>query len=87
MTEKAAVSLVLQPFLAALHYLHTRDIIHRDIKPENLLFAHGKQIKVAGDSTFGHDGLPVVSILSCSILTLRHWRLCTLRGCQILVWQ
>eukprot|EP00193_Tetraselmis_chui_P003535 CAMPEP_0177770836 /NCGR_PEP_ID=MMETSP0491_2-20121128/11184_1 /TAXON_ID=63592 /ORGANISM="Tetraselmis chuii, Strain PLY429" /LENGTH=421 /DNA_ID=CAMNT_0019288171 /DNA_START=212 /DNA_END=1477 /DNA_ORIENTATION=- len=47
MTEKAAVSLVLQPFLAALHYLHTRDIIHRDIKPENLLFAHGKQIKVA----------------------------------------
>eukprot|EP00873_Tetraselmis_striata_P029525 jgi/Tetstr1/449789/TSEL_036853.t1 len=47
MTEKAAVSLVLQPFLAALHYLHTRDIIHRDIKPENLLFAQGKQMKVA----------------------------------------
>mmetsp|Transcript_31682 Transcript_31682/g.90025 ORF Transcript_31682/g.90025 Transcript_31682/m.90025 type:complete len:481 (+) Transcript_31682:108-1550(+) len=47
LSEKAAVSLVLQPFLAALHYLHTKKIIHRDIKPENLLFAAGKQMRVA----------------------------------------
>jgi len=50
LSEKAAVSLVLQPFLAALHYLHTKKIIHRDIKPENLLFAAGKQMRVAGRS-------------------------------------
>lgn len=29
MTERMAVSLVLQPFLAALHYLHTAGIAHR----------------------------------------------------------
>eukprot|EP00191_Tetraselmis_sp_GSL018_P009462 CAMPEP_0177601282 /NCGR_PEP_ID=MMETSP0419_2-20121207/14156_1 /TAXON_ID=582737 /ORGANISM="Tetraselmis sp., Strain GSL018" /LENGTH=585 /DNA_ID=CAMNT_0019094497 /DNA_START=318 /DNA_END=2076 /DNA_ORIENTATION=- len=47
LTEKGAVSMVLQPFLAALHYLHSRGIIHRDIKPENLLFAQCKLLKVA----------------------------------------
>jgi aurora kinase len=31
--ERTCVALVLQPFLLALHYLHSRGISHRDIKP------------------------------------------------------
>ncbi|EFJ49328.1 hypothetical protein VOLCADRAFT_32796, partial [Volvox carteri f. nagariensis] len=45
--ERQAVNLVLQPFLTALHYLHTLGIVHRDIKPENVLFAEGKILKLA----------------------------------------
>ncbi|GLC75256.1 hypothetical protein PLESTF_001614000 [Pleodorina starrii] len=45
--ERQAVNLVLQPFLTALHYLHTQGIVHRDIKPENVLFAEGKILKLA----------------------------------------
>ncbi|KXZ48406.1 hypothetical protein GPECTOR_28g813 [Gonium pectorale] len=45
--ERQAVNLVLQPFLTALHYLHTQGIVHRDIKPENVLFAEGQVLKLA----------------------------------------
>ncbi|KAG2449847.1 hypothetical protein HYH02_005370 [Chlamydomonas schloesseri] len=45
--ERQAVNMVLQPFLTALHYLHTQGIVHRDIKPENVLFAEGKILKLA----------------------------------------
>ena len=38
LSEKAAVQMVLDPFLRVLQYLHTRSIVHRDIKPENILF-------------------------------------------------
>lgn len=36
--ERQAVSMVLSPFLNALHFMHTQGIVHRDIKPENVLF-------------------------------------------------
>ncbi|KAG2437895.1 hypothetical protein HXX76_005512 [Chlamydomonas incerta] len=45
--ERQAVNMVLQPFLTALHYLHTHGIVHRDIKPENVFFAEGKILKLA----------------------------------------
>lgn len=45
--ERQAVGLVLQPFLTALHYLHSNGIVHRDIKPENILFTENKTLKVA----------------------------------------
>ena len=47
--EKAAVQMVLEPFLRVLQYLHTRSIVHRDIKPENILFAKegGMTLKLA----------------------------------------
>ena len=32
LSERQAVQLVLDPFLRALHYMHTKGIIHRDIK-------------------------------------------------------
>ncbi len=47
LNERQAVQLVLQPFLRALHYLHSRGVMHRDIKPENILFADGMVLKVA----------------------------------------
>ncbi|WIA40877.1 hypothetical protein OEZ86_004542 [Tetradesmus obliquus] len=47
LTERVTVSLVLQPFLRAIHYLHTAGIAHRDIKPENVLFSSGMVLKVA----------------------------------------
>ncbi|KAL6755432.1 kinase-like domain-containing protein [Haematococcus lacustris] len=47
LTERQAVSLVLQPFLSALLYLHTEGIIHRDIKPENCLLTETRQLKLA----------------------------------------
>lgn len=48
MSEAESVRHVLQPFLSALQYLHSVNIIHRDIKPENLLFTATGTLKVAG---------------------------------------
>jgi aurora kinase len=45
--EKYAVRDILAPFLNALSYMHSRNIVHRDIKPENLLLASNKMIKIA----------------------------------------
>ncbi len=39
---------MVAPFLAALDYLHSLQIIHRDIKPENLLFSADGTLKVGG---------------------------------------
>jgi serine/threonine protein kinase len=39
---------VLLPFISALEYIHSRNIIHRDIKPENLFFSADGTLKVAG---------------------------------------
>ncbi|MEW5308859.1 MAG: hypothetical protein WDW38_000786 [Sanguina aurantia] len=47
LAERQAVEMVLQPFLLALHYLHTRGIMHRDIKPENVLFTEHRVLKLA----------------------------------------
>eukprot|EP00775_Hariotina_reticulata_P007638 gene7638-7840_t len=47
LTEQMTVSLVLQPFLRALHYLHASGIAHRDIKPENILFSGDMVLKIA----------------------------------------
>jgi serine/threonine protein kinase len=41
------VSLVLQPFLRGLQFLHAAGIVHRDIKPENVLFASSMVLKIA----------------------------------------
>lgn len=48
-TEEEAVRTVVAPFLAALEYLHSLQIIHRDIKPENLLFSTDGTLKVGGE--------------------------------------
>ncbi len=48
MSERDAVRAVVEPFLSALHYLHSHNIIHRDIKPENLLLSANGTLKVAG---------------------------------------
>lgn len=45
--EKYAVRDILAPFLNALCYMHSRNVVHRDIKPENLLLSSNKMIKVA----------------------------------------
>ena len=47
MSEGDAVRQVLQPFMAALRYLHALSIIHRDIKPENLLMSASGELRVA----------------------------------------
>ncbi len=46
LSERQAVSLVLQPFMLALAYLHSRGVAHRDIKPENIMFAEDLTLKV-----------------------------------------
>lgn len=46
LSEAESVRQVIYPFLAALDYLHSRNIIHRDIKPENLLFTATNTLKV-----------------------------------------
>lgn len=46
LTEQAAVHVVLQPFLAALQYLHSQGIVHRDIKPENCLLTEDNILKL-----------------------------------------
>jgi serine/threonine protein kinase len=48
MSEADAVRHVLAPFMGALRYLHSVDVIHRDIKPENLLVNAAGELKVAG---------------------------------------
>lgn len=47
LTERMTVSLVLQPFLRGLQFLHSAGIAHRDIKPENVLFASSMVLKIA----------------------------------------
>lgn len=47
LTERVAVSLVLQPFLTALLHLHASGTAHRDIKPENLLFTNEMTLKIS----------------------------------------
>jgi len=49
MSESDAVRQVLAPFMSALRYLHSANIIHRDIKPENLLMNAAGELKVAGE--------------------------------------
>ena len=38
LTERCAVSSVIQPTLVGMHHMHANGILHRDIKPENLMF-------------------------------------------------
>ena len=42
--DEPRAKLLLGQVIAAVHYLHERNIIHRDIKPENLLFADNTDI-------------------------------------------
>jgi hypothetical protein len=46
-SERHAVSAVIEPLLTALQYLHARGIAHRDIKPENLLLSEAGVLKIA----------------------------------------
>uniref|UniRef100_A0A383WCC8 Protein kinase domain-containing protein n=1 Tax=Tetradesmus obliquus TaxID=3088 RepID=A0A383WCC8_TETOB len=45
--EQQAVDLVLQPFLSALAYMHSKGIVHRDIKPENMLLSANGTLKIS----------------------------------------
>lgn len=51
--EKKAADYIRQT-VAALQYMHTKDIIHRDIKPENLLNSNG-MIKIADFGWSAHS--------------------------------
>lgn len=46
-TERHAVTAVIEPLLSTLCYLHARGIAHRDIKPENLLLTPSGKLKLA----------------------------------------
>ena len=56
LSEAETVRQVIHPFLAALDYLHSNNIIHRDIKPENLLFTATNTLKVGGEPRCNHRG-------------------------------
>lgn len=59
---------ILRSLLAAVAYLHSRDIVHRDIKPENILFAN----KVGSDDGDG-DETPASSVKLIDFgLSVRH---------------
>ncbi|KAF8058341.1 aurka-a [Scenedesmus sp. PABB004] len=47
LTERSAVTMVVQPLLNCLVYLHAKGITHRDIKPENILFDGAGLLKLA----------------------------------------
>ncbi|KAL6757666.1 hypothetical protein V8C86DRAFT_2616161 [Haematococcus lacustris] len=47
LSEQDTVRTIIHPFLSALAYLHSNNVLHRDIKPENLLLSATGQLKVA----------------------------------------
>lgn len=46
LSEAKAVTLVMEPFLRVLQYLHSKGIAHRDIKPENILLTKDMKLKI-----------------------------------------
>lgn len=98
MLEAHVVKHVMQPFLAAMTYLHSLGILHRDIKPENVLLGPDGEIKLADfglaintskEKPMSRVGTldympPEVSIIPCFIvLTRAATYLCVCIECRL----
>eukprot|EP00798_Chlamydomonas_sp_ICE-L_P012871 gene12871-5377_t len=47
LSERMTVSLVMEPFIRVIQFLHSKGVAHRDIKPENIMFTKDMRLKLS----------------------------------------